>query len=500
MATIKLRRMTDAARLALGAVTQGEPIWTTDTKKLYIGDGITEGGEAVDKAGGATVTVENALTSTSTTNALSAAMGKSLSDAIEALEDAIAQSGGGLTEAQVTTLINDALNNFEVPPSLTLATPQQHIDGTATDVATNPAGVKAMIEQRIMSNNGGVGSTLYSGAAANVHSVDTIYNDADGYTYMLQFMSATASALISTELTAIVFRSQNATAWDYIGMINVSVGSTPSLLLLGGIVRLFAVRRLTNVLTVYNISNTVSVGATRTVDAQFAVSNGLVHGAAVEHDGKIVFAVQASNNIGTAIRLGSWDLNANIFTWVTTTTSSNNSINIVSDGLDVFTWTDNETGRLLKYNVAANTFVQAALTGTMPLSERYRQAVRGDLFLRGRIYDPSYPSGLDLLYFNKSTGLVDRFNITSTFPSDHTPSPKQADAVILNGHVYIAYSDKVSSITVQRVNIDSRAVRTTTINSTAARGAELLINAGRLLLMSWNYSSSGMLKIQEIEQ
>lgn len=46
---IQLRRITDAQRLALNPVpAAGEPIWTTDTKKLYIGDGMTAGGVVVD--------------------------------------------------------------------------------------------------------------------------------------------------------------------------------------------------------------------------------------------------------------------------------------------------------------------------------------------------------------------------------------------------------------------------------------------------------------------
>lgn len=46
---IQLRRITDAQRLALNPVpAAGEPIWTTDTKKLYIGDGTTTGGILVD--------------------------------------------------------------------------------------------------------------------------------------------------------------------------------------------------------------------------------------------------------------------------------------------------------------------------------------------------------------------------------------------------------------------------------------------------------------------
>lgn len=43
--TIQLRRITNAQRLALAVPpAAGEPIWTTDTKKLYVGDGSTAGG------------------------------------------------------------------------------------------------------------------------------------------------------------------------------------------------------------------------------------------------------------------------------------------------------------------------------------------------------------------------------------------------------------------------------------------------------------------------
>lgn len=48
MATIRLRRMTNAQRLALATPpAAGEPIWTTDTKQLFVGDGTTVGGVPV---------------------------------------------------------------------------------------------------------------------------------------------------------------------------------------------------------------------------------------------------------------------------------------------------------------------------------------------------------------------------------------------------------------------------------------------------------------------
>jgi hypothetical protein len=48
---LRLRRGTDAERLLITPL-EGELIYTTDTKKLYIGDGITVGGNAVDALGG----------------------------------------------------------------------------------------------------------------------------------------------------------------------------------------------------------------------------------------------------------------------------------------------------------------------------------------------------------------------------------------------------------------------------------------------------------------
>lgn len=52
---LRLRRGTDAQRTASGGIVfaEGELIYVTDTKKLWVGDGITPGGVAVDTAGNA---------------------------------------------------------------------------------------------------------------------------------------------------------------------------------------------------------------------------------------------------------------------------------------------------------------------------------------------------------------------------------------------------------------------------------------------------------------
>ena len=54
---LQLRRGSDTARSST-VFAEGEPVWTTDTTKLYIGDGVTPGGIVV--AGGSTNTFVNA--------------------------------------------------------------------------------------------------------------------------------------------------------------------------------------------------------------------------------------------------------------------------------------------------------------------------------------------------------------------------------------------------------------------------------------------------------
>lgn len=112
MAQIKLRRMTDAARQNI-TFAAGEPCWTTDTKKLWMGDGATAGGIAVDTTGGAAVTVENVLTSTSTSNALSAAQGKTLKNHLDSKANAdMSNVTGGFPESIVEQLKNAVLSSI----------------------------------------------------------------------------------------------------------------------------------------------------------------------------------------------------------------------------------------------------------------------------------------------------------------------------------------------------------------------------------------------------
>jgi hypothetical protein len=65
--SLQLRRGTDAERLTI-TPANGEPIWTIDTDKLYIGDGTTVGGRGVTPTGGVTEIVagDNISINTST--------------------------------------------------------------------------------------------------------------------------------------------------------------------------------------------------------------------------------------------------------------------------------------------------------------------------------------------------------------------------------------------------------------------------------------------------
>ena len=82
---LRLRRGTDSTRTSITPV-QGEPIYTTDTKKLYIGDGITAGGVAIG---------ETAATASYVLNAVSASYSTTASYATTALTASYALSYSG---------------------------------------------------------------------------------------------------------------------------------------------------------------------------------------------------------------------------------------------------------------------------------------------------------------------------------------------------------------------------------------------------------------------
>lgn len=60
---IQLRRGTNAARQTV-VFDQGEPIWVTDTKKIYMGDGVTTGGYAINNNDGSVEILNNNISGT----------------------------------------------------------------------------------------------------------------------------------------------------------------------------------------------------------------------------------------------------------------------------------------------------------------------------------------------------------------------------------------------------------------------------------------------------
>jgi hypothetical protein len=75
---LRLRRGTDSTRTSITPV-QGEPIYTTDTKKLYIGDGITAGGIEIGETAATASYVLNAVSASYATTALTASYALSYS-------------------------------------------------------------------------------------------------------------------------------------------------------------------------------------------------------------------------------------------------------------------------------------------------------------------------------------------------------------------------------------------------------------------------------------
>ena len=101
---LKLRRGTDAERQTITPAA-GEPIYTTDTKKLYVGDGTTLGGNAVDTTAEFSGTLDG-LTDVDTTGAVTGSVIKYNGTSWEIGVDDNSGGGGGglaLTDLSVTT-------------------------------------------------------------------------------------------------------------------------------------------------------------------------------------------------------------------------------------------------------------------------------------------------------------------------------------------------------------------------------------------------------------
>lgn len=92
MAQIKLRRMTDAARKNI-VFSIGEPCWTTDAKKLYVGDGSTPGGIAVNIMQSLEAYGAVGDGTTNDTTALQAAVLANIGGVLDASQDYLVDAG-----------------------------------------------------------------------------------------------------------------------------------------------------------------------------------------------------------------------------------------------------------------------------------------------------------------------------------------------------------------------------------------------------------------------
>jgi len=93
---LRLRRGTNAGRLGITPV-EGELIYTTDTKTVYVGDGVTVGGNAVSGGGGGGATDINSLTDVTITSPTNGQVLKYNGTAWVNGTDATGGGGGGAT-------------------------------------------------------------------------------------------------------------------------------------------------------------------------------------------------------------------------------------------------------------------------------------------------------------------------------------------------------------------------------------------------------------------
>lgn len=127
---LQLRRGTDAQRLALGGVNTplvGEPLFTTDTKKLFIGDGSTAGGVALGYYSSVAVSGQDTLTANNNTDVLTLVAGTNINITTNAASDSITISAA----ATFTELKNESIRIF-----------QNNIVGLNSneDIVINPSG------------------------------------------------------------------------------------------------------------------------------------------------------------------------------------------------------------------------------------------------------------------------------------------------------------------------------------------------------------------------
>lgn len=109
---LQIRRGTNSQRLSLGGINtpvQGEPLFTTDTKKLYIGDGGTAGGVSLGYYSNVAVEGQDTLSATNNTETLTLVAGSNIELTTDAENDSVTISAS----ASFTELNNDSIRIFQ---------------------------------------------------------------------------------------------------------------------------------------------------------------------------------------------------------------------------------------------------------------------------------------------------------------------------------------------------------------------------------------------------
>jgi hypothetical protein len=180
----KIRRGTNAERLTI-TPAEGELIYTTDTKKLYVGDGATTGGTAVtDLSAYATQAyvdqavsdiIDGAIPALDTLKELADAIGGD-SDFITTINNQLADKANSADLATVATSgsYNDLSNKPSIPSIAGLAT-ETYVDNAISDLVNGADGALDTLKELgdELTNNASAVSALTTAISNKITNADT---------------------------------------------------------------------------------------------------------------------------------------------------------------------------------------------------------------------------------------------------------------------------------------------------------------------------------------
>lgn len=155
---LQIRRGTDAQRLSLSGVNLpvvGEPLFTTDTKKLYIGDGATTGGIALGYYGSIVVAGQGTLSANNNTDTLTLVAGSNITLTTDPTTDSVTIAAA----ATFTELKNESIRIF-----------QNNIVGLNSneDIVVNPSGTGKLDVVGNLSVSGTITGNVTGNLSGNV--------------------------------------------------------------------------------------------------------------------------------------------------------------------------------------------------------------------------------------------------------------------------------------------------------------------------------------------